>query len=150
MPFQFTSGAAVIRILRAIQPISGFARRTVVALEVGEGVFCESQSLEFGKNFADTIVNGTEHRRHNLSIPRQIREPIHIFLRGVHRIVRCIVRDIEEKGFAQFNRLSDISDGVFSDKFSEVFTVSINLFAVFPKVMCLVDAGLSQPPVEDV
>ena len=61
-----------------------------------------------------------------------------------------VVRHVEEKRLAEFNRLTNIPDGIFGDEFGEVFAVSVNLFAVFPEIVCLVNASLSQTPVEDV
>ena len=150
MSLQFTGGAAVVRVLCAIEPIAGFARGPVIALEIGEGVFRESLPFQFCKNLTDAIVNRAQHRRHNLPIPRQVWKPVNVFLRRVHRIVRRVVRHIEEKRFAELHGLADIAHGIFGDELREVFAVSVNLLAVFPKIVRLIDAFLSESPVKDM
>ena len=133
MSLEFAGCASVIRVLGAVKPVSAFTRGTVVALKINKRVVKEPELLKLVGYFPNSVVYGANHSRHYPSVPRQVGEAFKIFVRCVHRVMRCIVRNVQKERLVlvpvnKINAFSCYSLG-------QIFSVGVNLIAVFPEVV---------------
>ena len=144
--------AAVVGVRVAVEPVAALPAGAVVRREERAGAVGESQPLELGHDLAYAVVHCADHGRHDLPVPRQMPEAVHVLRRRVHGVVRRVVRHVEEERLAGLRRGAEILDGLPRGRLGEVLAVVPHLPAVLPQVVRGVLPGPAaiHAPVEDV
>jgi hypothetical protein len=107
----------------------------MVALKEDPRVVPNPLPFEFLAKGSHAVVHRTEHGGHNLAIPRPIREPIQIVLRRVHRVIRRMIRPIQQEGSGLRCRLANVPPSILGHHFRKVLAIRVTRVAVVPQVV---------------